>query len=601
MTMRTSLLGGAALAALLALAVAPAAEAKTKHRHAVAHRAAPASDGVKGEIAELRAEVQALEAWKDQEGASRAEAQAQMQEAQGRLAEANARAERAQQQLAAQIQTIPGAVDAEVAKVKTKSDALYIKGIKFTLGGFTALETITRDRNMTSDVATNFSALPFTGVPASHAAETRFSARQSRVSGLAQADVNDHVHIEGYGEFDFLGDAQTGNSNQTNSYNPRVRNLYGTIDWKLDDGNTWHAMVGQNWSLATMNSSGLLPRSEAPPQSIDAQYVVGFAFTRQPQVRIAYDWHKEFWAAISLENPQSTFAGGSNVFFPGTTVINTSLPGNGTGGSLFFNSTNFSLNSVPDVVAKFAADETPGGHKLHAEIFGMARNFYERVNVGGTATTTGTPANRSTEGWGFGGSVEYQVMPKVLDVQFSALWGDGVGRYATSGLPDIAFSPDGNMHPIPELAVMGGGVWHATPQLDVYGYAGEEYQEETAFSQQATPGVGGFTNGGLGNERFTNNFACGVETTAVAAAGSGSSITAIPNCNGQTHYVYEGTIGFWHRPYAGAFGHFQWGLQYQFIERAGFVSTAPVGGTPVGAPHAHENILMSSFRYYPFQ
>jgi gas vesicle protein len=596
MTIRTSLFGGAALGAVIALALAPAAEAKPKHH--TARR--PAADGVRSEIDELKAEVQSLEAWKEQQTAASSQTQAQVQQLQGQLADANARADRAEQRVAAEIQTIPGAVDTAIAKAKPKSDALYVKGIKFTLGGFTALETVTRDRNMTSDIVTNFSAVPFTGVPASHASETRFSARQSRVSGLAQADINDHVHIEGWGEFDFLGDAQTGNSNQTNSYNPRIRNLYGTIDWKTDEGNTWHALLGQNWSLATMNATGINPRAEAPPSTIDAQYVVGFVFTRQPQIRVTYDWHKEFYAALSLENPQSTFAGSSNVFFPGISVINTSLPGDGSGGSLFFNTTNFSLNSVPDVIGKFAADEVLSGHKVHGEIFGMVRNFYERVNVGGTATTTGTPANRSTEGWGIGGSVEAQVVPKVLDAQLSLLWGHGVGRYATSGLPDIAFSPDGNMHPIPELAVMGGGTWHATPQLDVYAYAGEEYQEETAFSMVA-PGGASFTNGGLGNPRFTNNFACGVETTTVPTPGSGSAITAIPNCNGQTHYVLEGTLGFWHRPYTGAYGHFQWGLQYSFIERAGFVSTAPVGGTPVGAPHAEENILMSSFRFYPFQ
>ena len=258
MTIRTSLLGGAALGALLALAIAPAADAKTKHHRA----AAPASDGVKTELDSLKAEVQSLEAWKDQESAARAQTADQVAALQGQLTEANARAERAEQQVQAQIQTIPGEVDAEVAKTKPKMDtALPIKGVKFTLGGFAALETVTRDRNMTSDIVTNFSAIPYPNIPASHTGETRFSARQSRVSGLAQADVNDHVHIEGYGEFDFLGNAQTGNSNQTNSYNPRVRNLYGTIDWKTDDGNAWHLLVGQNWSLATMNSTGILPRS----------------------------------------------------------------------------------------------------------------------------------------------------------------------------------------------------------------------------------------------------------------------------------------------------------------------------------------------------
>ena len=597
MTIRTSLLSGAALVALLALAVAPAAEAKTKHRHRVA--AAPAADGVRSEVDQLKAEVASLEAWKDQESAARAQTTDQVAALQNQLADANARASRAEEQVEAQIQTIPGTVDAEVAKSHVKTDALYIKGIKFTLGGFTALETVTRDHNMSADIATNFSAIPYTDVPASHAAESRFTARQSRISGLAQADINDHVHIEGYGEFDFLGGYQTANSNQTNSFNPRIRTLYGTIDWKMDDGNTWHALAGQSWSLATMNSTGILPRTEAPPTVIDAQYVAGFVFTRQPQIRIAYDWHKEFWAAISLENPQTTFAGGSNVFFPGVTVINTSLAGNGTGGSLFFNDTNFSLNDVPDVIGKVAVDETPGGHKFHAEAFAMARNFYERVNVGGTATITGTPANRSTEGWGVGGSLEYQVVPKMLDAQVSLAYGDGIGRYVTSGLSDIAFSPDGNMHPIPERAIMGGVTWHATPQLDVYAYAGGEWEGRTAFDMQATPG-GAFTHGGFGNPFFTNNFACGVETTSVPTPGSGSAITAVPNCNGQTRFVDEGTIGFWHRPYSGTFGHFQWGLQYQLVERAGFPSTAPVGGI-VNAPHAEENILMSSFRFYPFQ
>ena len=308
MTIRTSLLGGAALGALLALAIAPAAEAKPKHHYR--HVAATAADGVKSEIDELKAEVQSLEAWKDQETAARAQTADQVSALQSQLSDATARAQRAEEQVQAEVQTIPGAVDAEVAKTKGKTDALYIKGIKFTLGGFAALETVTRDHNMTSDIVTNFSAIPYGDIPASHAAESRFSARQSRVSGLAQADINDHVHIEGYGEFDFLGGAQTANSNQTNSYNPRIRNLYGTIDWKTDDGNAWHAMAGQSWSLATMNATGTLPRAEAPPTVIDAQYVAGFVFTRQPAIRISYDWHKEFWAAISLENPQSTFAGG---------------------------------------------------------------------------------------------------------------------------------------------------------------------------------------------------------------------------------------------------------------------------------------------------
>ena len=113
MTIRTSLLGGAALGALLALALAPAADAKTKHHHAAA---APANDAVKDEVEELKAEVQSLEAWKDQETVSRSQTQAQVQQLQGQLADANARAQQAQEQVEAQIQTLPGEVETQVAK-----------------------------------------------------------------------------------------------------------------------------------------------------------------------------------------------------------------------------------------------------------------------------------------------------------------------------------------------------------------------------------------------------------------------------------------------------------------------------------------------------
>jgi hypothetical protein len=123
MNIRTSLLGGAALAALLALALAPAAEAKT-HHHRVRH-----ADGVdpaqeravlKGEVEALESEVQALEAWKNEEAADKAQTQAQVQQLQGQLADATARADRAQAAVDAEIKTIPGTVKSEVASATPK-------------------------------------------------------------------------------------------------------------------------------------------------------------------------------------------------------------------------------------------------------------------------------------------------------------------------------------------------------------------------------------------------------------------------------------------------------------------------------------------------
>src|SRR6202008_888165 len=145
--------------------------------------------------------------------------------------------------------------------------------------------------------------------------------------------------------------------NESNSYNPRIRNLYGTMDW---DYSGWHLLVGQNWSLLTLNSKGISPRNEVPPPSIDAQYVPGFAWARQPQVRIVKDFaDKQYWLALSLGNPQATFSGTAGHQRPtGVTVTNpvtgnTTINGAPAVGGAFsgFNSVNTtSLNRVPDVI-----------------------------------------------------------------------------------------------------------------------------------------------------------------------------------------------------------------------------------------------------------
>lgn len=127
MTMRTALCRGAALSALLAVAVAPAvANAATKHhRHAKARAAS--DSGVKGEVAQLKAEVDSLEAWKSQQEANSQQTQAQVQQLQGQLAsaneradQANARATQAEEQVATQIQTIPGVVQEAAARAAPK-------------------------------------------------------------------------------------------------------------------------------------------------------------------------------------------------------------------------------------------------------------------------------------------------------------------------------------------------------------------------------------------------------------------------------------------------------------------------------------------------
>ena len=221
-----------------------------------------------------------------------------------------------------------------------------------------------------------------TPMPLAHTSETRFTARQSRLSLLAQNDADTDTHLAFYGEFDFLGAAQTANSNESNSYNLRIRNLYGTVDW---DSLGLEVLAGQSWSLVTLNSKGITPRNEVPPATIDAQYAVGFNWARQPQIRITKNWDKEFWLALSVENPQSTIATNANPA-SGVTVTDTSA-----GGSLFDKNNNYSLNHIPDVIAKAAWEPRIGdAQPLHVEAFGIYRSdFYDRVEHRGQATHFG--------------------------------------------------------------------------------------------------------------------------------------------------------------------------------------------------------------------
>ena len=160
---------------------------------------------------------------------------------------------------------------------------IYYKGITITPGGFLALESVTRNPFIGADIGSPpYTNIPFDFVPSSHSTEFRFSARQSRASLLAQGDVDPATHLSGYGEMDFLGAAGTANSNESNSYNLRIRHLYLTAD---NDDFGAHLLAGQEWSLATMNTKGITPRQEDIPLTIDAQYVPGFVWTRQPQIR----------------------------------------------------------------------------------------------------------------------------------------------------------------------------------------------------------------------------------------------------------------------------------------------------------------------------
>src|SRR6266436_7580754 len=135
--------------------------------------------------------------------------------------------------------------------------------------------------------------------PNYHLSEFRESAHQSRLALLAQGSVKEDTKLAGYFESDFQSAATTSNSVESNSYNPRLRQAYATLD-KRDWGT--YILGGQAWSLLTLFNSDMTPRREQIPLHIDAQYMPGFTWTRNPQLRAVQHLGEMAAIGVSLES-----------------------------------------------------------------------------------------------------------------------------------------------------------------------------------------------------------------------------------------------------------------------------------------------------------
>ena len=560
------------LGVLIALSLGAGTEAQAqrqaRHPSTAAQRAA-ADRALRDEVKALQAQVAALQAWRDSEAANRAQADRQIADLRNQLDQSEARAQAARAEADAQIKTIPTEVKTAVAAA-TPKDKIYYKGVTITLGGFAAAEGIYRSKNEGADIASSFAGIPFDNVVASHTQELRGTARQSRVSFLAQGNVNASTHAAFYGEFDFQAGAQTGNPRESNSFSPRIRNLYGTIDW-----DSWglHLLAGQNWSLATLNSQGITPRNEVIPPTIDAQYIPGFSWTRQPQVRLVKNWNKEFWLAVSLESPQTSFAATPTGVFstaPGVTAATTSIPTAG-----FDIANPLSFNHYPDVIAKVAYETSIGGdHPLHLELYGLYRSYYDRVAYTPANPYGNAPGstNKNSSGGGVGGGVTFTAIPKRLDLEASFLTGRGIGRYGAGQLPDTVVKPDGSLAPIPETMFVAGATLHATSEVDFYVFGGEERQSSRIYTVPGSTAAFGFGN------------PAAILTGCFIEGG-----TCVPNLR----KISQITAGSWYKFYQGDFGQLRFGIQYSHTELNAFRG---VGGTP----STSDDMVFASFRYFPF-
>lgn len=433
-----------------------------------------------------------------------------------------------------------------------------VGAVTVSLGGWVEMDTITRSRNMVADVNSSWSSIPLGYLPQAHQGEFRMTARRSRVSALIEGFPDEVTALRAYVEADFLGAAPTANSNESNSYNPRMRQFYATYD-RSDLG--FHLLFGQAWSLITQEKIGMVPREELIPITIDQGYVPGFVYTRTPQIRLSKDFNQKVWLGLSLENPETVFVVGPNgAGLPAGTSVTTGLPG----ASQLNPSATYSSDVAPDLIVKAAFDPGYG----HYELFGLGKLIKTQVD------TVGSGSNKITFGGGGGGNFIVPVLPHgALEVQGNVLAGTGIGRYGVGQLPDATVGPDGRARPIPEIEAMIGVIGRPLPTLDIYSYIGTERESKQAF---AIAGKGY----GYGSPLYSN---------------AGCDIVLSPlTCTGNTSALTGGAIGFWWRFLHGNYGTMMAGASYTYVRRNVFQGIG-------GSPYANEQVFMTSLRYYPFE
>src|SRR6516162_3998207 len=286
--------------------------------------------------------------------------------------------------------------------------------VKVTLGGFIAAETVWRQHNMVNDIGTAFATTPYPFSPLYNEHEFHGTARQSRISLLVEGNIDPYQKLSGYYESDFLGVGNTSNYNQSNSWAPRLRHAYFTYDNTGWGGWGFHILAGQTWTLATQNQVDMTPRKENIPLTIDANYVVGFNYLRQWQIRGVVDVAPGIALGVSAENPAAIFVGstataplGTGGAFASGGIVNGQVVNfvNTGGGGDFLQNVNVTTDQAPDIIEKAAFDPGWG----HYEIYGLQRFFSDNVLrcavgacVAGSTTMVGTADNKTTFGGRFG-------------------------------------------------------------------------------------------------------------------------------------------------------------------------------------------------------
>jgi hypothetical protein len=566
---------------------------------------------VEAQIEELRQQEQSDRGQIDSLKQQLSDRDAQLQSAQQSAAQAQAAAQAAQAAANAEQQTLSTNADAvsslqsSVTDLKTNAvsiastiqqqqadtkkmienpEAVHYKGITISpAGSFLAAETVWRQGATGGGLNTGPTLIPLANSDDAQISEFDSAGRQSRIAIKATGKLP-NVTMTGYYEMDWLGAGITSNSNQSNSYVLRQRQLWA--DALFTGG--WDISGGQGWSLATETTQGETRGTEILPATIDPQYEAGFVWTRQYSFRVTKDFGHKFWLGASAENPETLNPGGSNL------PTNILIGSDGQGGGLYNNTANYSFNYSPDFVAKMVFEPGWG----HWEVFGIERNFRDRIypNLVCTSTSacTGTTAgafNDTIPGAGIGGGFRVPLGTKNFTVGLKGLYGKGMGRYGDSTLGDVTIRPDSELDPLKGFSSMSTIEANLSKRLMIYlNYGGDyiyrDYQGKVGYGDPLTSMTGCLTEP-----------APVTVPTSGFGGGTGFDPSTPGSCGNQNKDTQEFTAGEWYNFYNGPKGRMRFGLQYSRWERdlwSGAGGTTNPGGSANGA----DNMFWTSFRYY---
>jgi hypothetical protein len=378
--------------------------------------------------------------------------------------------------------------------------AIQVGRLRLKPGGFLDLTFVARSKNLGSGVPTAYGSVPFGDTVQGSLSDVRFSAQNSRISVLGDTQFGPYA-LKAYVETDFLGQAPPNLAVTSNGGTLRMRQY-----WTSVSRNTWEVLGGQAWSLITPNRKGIAsdPASVFTTVNEDPNYMAGFVWGRDPQVRLTLRPSKKITAAFSLEAAEQYSAG--VITLPAALASSYSPQINNGAGNLA------APTFMPDIVSKVAYDTS----RLHLEAAALVRAFrvFDPLNQQHFTTA------------GYGGSINgnFEVF-KNFRLILNTYGSRGGGRYMFGLGPDLVATPDGSLDQVDAYATLDGFEWTRPipgnkfgAATTVFGYYGADYFARKALADvNGTPIGFGHTGAPSGANRSIQQASFGVNFTLLGS------------------------------------------------------------------------------------